>query len=59
MSFGSDPGARGEAQRKAEVFTARAEAASARRLAGRRTLFLRLIDRLLRRDQERGGPRDG
>jgi hypothetical protein len=59
MSFGSDPGATGEARRKAEVFTARAEAASARRLAGRRPLVLRLIGRLLRRGQERGGPRAG
>jgi hypothetical protein len=49
MSFGNDPGVSGQAKRKAELLMAQAEAAPARRQAGRRSFFLRLIDRLLRR----------
>lgn len=56
MSFGNDPGVSGRAKRKAEVLTARSDVVSARRLAERRSFFLRLIDRLLRRESGRDGP---
>jgi hypothetical protein len=49
MSFGNDPGVRGEAERKAEIFAAKADAASAARLAGRKPLLRRVLDRLRRR----------
>jgi hypothetical protein len=55
MSFGRDPGVSGQAKRKTEVFAAKADAARAERLAGHRSLFLRLLDRLMRR----GGRHDG
>jgi hypothetical protein len=62
MSLGTDPGAAGEAQRKAEVFLAKAEAARAARLAGRKSAARRLVDRLTRRAGDPGpadsGPAD-
>jgi hypothetical protein len=56
MSFGNDPGVSGQANWKTELFLAKADAASAARLAGRKSFFLRLLDRLLRRRRERDGP---
>jgi hypothetical protein len=49
MSVGNDPGATGEAVRKAEVFRAKADAARAKRLAGHKSLLRRMLERLLKR----------
>ena len=55
MSFGNDPGVSGQAKRKAELFMGKADAARAARLAGHRSLFRRLLERLLPHRQEGGG----
>lgn len=59
MSFGTDPGVTGESKRKTEVFMARADAARAVRLAGRKSLLRRLVKRLVpRRSPTRALTRD-
>jgi hypothetical protein len=47
MSFGNDPGAGGQAKRKAELFMRKADAARAARLAGNKPLIRRLLERML------------
>ena len=49
MSFGTDPGATGRGTRKAEVFTARADAARVARLAGHKSALRRVLERLVPR----------
>jgi hypothetical protein len=47
MSLGTGPGATGESKRKTEVFTARADAARAARLAGHKSPLRRFLERLM------------
>lgn len=52
MSFGTDPGAAGEARRKAEVFMAKAEAARAGHEVRRKSAIRRLLSRVARHSDQ-------
>jgi hypothetical protein len=55
MSFGNNPADSAAGKQQYERFTAKADADRAARLAGRKSLFQRLLERLRPHRQEPGG----
>jgi len=55
MSFGNNPADSAAGKQNSERFMANADAARAARLAGRRSLFQRLLERLRPHRQDLGG----
>jgi hypothetical protein len=55
MSFGNNPADSGAGKQHSERFMAKADADRAARLAGRKSLFRRLLERLRPHHQDLGG----
>jgi hypothetical protein len=58
MSFGNNPADRGPSQQSLDRLIAQADADRAARLAGHKSFFRRLLDRLRPNRQEPGGDQD-